>query len=246
MSQHLHDGHRQRMRERVKNGDFKNFQPHEILEYLLFSFIPRKDTNALAHELIKKFGSFNAVLNSDYMRLRDVPGMTENAALFLSSLPVVFRKYLVGLKDPKTGLSGRGVVKEYMCGLCMGLPEEHAFAVGLDVHDNVLDIAEFTSGLSDSVEMRIRDVVDFAMARRASSVIVAHNHPSRVANPSIEDVAFTQNLHYALAMVDIKLLDHFVFSNEESYSFDSSGIMKEISDRTTNLKQGVWKYGQNG
>ncbi len=245
MSKHLHDGHRQRMRERIKNGDFKNFQPHEILEYLLFSFIPRKDTNAIAHELINKFGSFNAVLNSDYTRLRDVVGMTENAALFLSSLPVVFRRYLVSLKDPKTGLSGRGVVKEYMCGLCMGLPEEHAFAVGLDVHDNVIAMYENTSGLGDSVEMRVRDVVNFAISHHAVSIIVAHNHPSGVIYPSFNDVAFTKDLHYALALVQVNLLDHFIFCNEDSYSFEASGIMKEISERTKKLNEGVWKYEQD-
>lgn len=76
----MHEGHRDRMRERILLSGIESLQPHEVLEYLLYHAIPRKDTNGIAHELISKFGSFNGVLNADYDALLDVNGMTANAA----------------------------------------------------------------------------------------------------------------------------------------------------------------------
>ena len=62
----MHEGHRDRMRERILLSGIESLQPHEVLEYLLYHAIPRKDTNGIAHELISEFGSFNGVLNADY------------------------------------------------------------------------------------------------------------------------------------------------------------------------------------
>lgn len=75
----MHEGHRDRMRERILLSGIESLQPHEVLEYLLYHAIPRKDTNGIAHELISKFGSLNGVLNADYDALLDVNGMTANA-----------------------------------------------------------------------------------------------------------------------------------------------------------------------
>lgn len=94
----MHEGHRDRMRERILLSGIESLQPHEVLEYLLYHAIPRKDTNGIAHELISKFGSFNGVLNADYDALLDVNGMTANAALLLTSLKGVFRMYASGDK----------------------------------------------------------------------------------------------------------------------------------------------------
>ena len=100
----MHEGHRDRMRERILLSGIESLQPHEVLEYLLYHAIPRKDTNGIAHELISKFGSFNGVLNADYDALLDVNGMTANAALLLTSLKGVFRMYASGDKKGKSSL----------------------------------------------------------------------------------------------------------------------------------------------
>ena len=93
MSEHLHNGHRQRMRTRILTGGIGNLQEHEVLEYLLYSFIPRKDTNALAHTLIKEFGSLYDIFNAKPEHLQAVSGMTENAGLFLSVIGEIVRTY---------------------------------------------------------------------------------------------------------------------------------------------------------
>lgn len=95
----VHDGHRARMRDKIRKGGLGSFQQHEILEYLLFSFVPRKDTNEIAHALIDKFSSLSGVLNASEEDLEKVSGMTQNAALFLATLPDVFRAYVDGVNS---------------------------------------------------------------------------------------------------------------------------------------------------
>lgn len=243
MSSHLHDGHRQRMRERIMSGDLEKLQPHEVLEYLLFSFIPRKDTNGIAHELIKEFGSFYGVLNADPVRLSKVSGMTQNAALFLSNLPAVFRVYMHSKSESKIKLNGRGEIREYMRDMCWALTEERVFAAILDPHDNIVAHKEFDRGTGDSVSVKVRNIVDFALGKKYCKLVLAHNHPSGVVEPSANDVAVTKELHYTLKTLDIELLDHYIFCDEKYFSFDEEGLMKDIKDNTKTLKEGVWKNG---
>ena len=243
MSSHLHDGHRQRMRERIMNGDLEKLQPHEVLEYLLFSFIPRKDTNGIAHALIKEFGSFYGVLNADPVRLSKVSGMTQNAALFLSNLPAVFRVYMLNKSKSKVQLHGRGEIREYMRDMYWALTEERVCAMILDPHDCVVATKEFDKGTGDSVNLNVRALVDFALGNKHCKLVLAHNHPSGVVTPSANDVAVTKELHYTLNTLDIELLDHYIFCDEKYFSFEEDGLMKDIKNNTKTLKEGVWNNG---
>ena len=89
----IHDGHRDRMRKRFLKSGFDAFAPHEKVEFLLFACKTRGDTNPLAHELIRRFGSFSGVLDAPYEELLDVPGMGPVAAAFFKMLPQAFRCY---------------------------------------------------------------------------------------------------------------------------------------------------------
>lgn len=120
----IHDGHRARMRDRIRKGGIGSFQQHEILEYLLFSFVPRKDTNEIAHALIDRFSSLSGVLNASEEDLAKVSGMTQNAALFLATLPDVFRAYVDGVNNDSSSrqdLSGRGIARNFLCARLFGL-----------------------------------------------------------------------------------------------------------------------------
>ena len=245
MSSHLHDGHRQRMRERIMDGDLEKLQPHEVLEYLLFSFIPRKDTNGIAHALINEFGSFYGVLNADPVRLSRVSGMTENAALFLSNLPAVLRVYMRNKSQSRVQLHGRGEIREYMRDMCWALTEERVYAMILDPHDCVVATREFDRGTGDSVTLNVRALVDFALGNKHCKLVLAHNHPSGVTNPSASDIAATTDLQYTLKTVDVDLLDHYIFCDDKCFSFEEAGLMKKIREKTKTLKEGVWNNGEH-
>ncbi|MBF0190444.1 MAG: hypothetical protein HQL99_04760 [Magnetococcales bacterium] len=90
----LHHGHRQRLRRRFLEEGLEGFEDHQVLELLLFNVLPRQDTNALAHLLLKRFGGLSAALEADPSDLAAIPGVGEAAAAFLSLIPPVTRRYL--------------------------------------------------------------------------------------------------------------------------------------------------------
>lgn len=233
----IHDGHRDRMREKILISGIESLQPHEVLEYLLFHVVPRKDTNALAHELINTFGSFSDVLGQDADRLAAVKGMTRNAALFLSSLPDVFRFYVKDVDRPKLNLCGKEKAKRYILSQTYGKKTEEFYVVSLDVKDNLIRLGRLSKGDGDSVRVSVRDVTDFALRTNAVSVIIAHNHPSGGVNPTDENVAFTRDALWTLDGVGVTLQDHLIVGGSDVYSFEESGLISDLRKEKL-LKEG--------
>ena len=93
MANSVHDGHRERLRKRFLKEGLDNFQPHEILELILFYSIPRRNTSELAHNLINHFGSFSAVLDAPVEALTQVNGISTQSAVLISMLSQVLRRY---------------------------------------------------------------------------------------------------------------------------------------------------------
>ncbi len=239
----IHDGHRNRMRERIEQNGLESLQPHEMLEYLLYAFIPRKDTNAIAHALIDRFGSFSGVLNADAHSLEEVTGVTHNAALFLSELPEVFRHYVSSLDKPKATLKGRGAARGYMQSMLYGSNVEQVVVVALDSHEQLVACEKLAKGKGDAVAISVRDVVAFALRHQASSILLAHNHPSGSVHPSQNDYNLTLEIFTTLRGVGVRFDDHFIFSGKEYYSFEESGKLSQIGELSKQtLKDGVIFY----
>ncbi len=242
MADKIHDGHRERMRERVAKSGLHTLQPHEILEYLLYPFIPRKDTNPIAHALINKFGSFAGVINADADRLKEVNGMTENAALFLSSLPDVFRVYINQSEEEKRSLSGRGAARNFMGNQLYGVKVEQVIVAALDAQDRLICCEKISSGSGDSVGLSVRGVVDFALRHKASSILLAHNHPSGKVTPSQQDLDLTMDIMSTLRSVGVTLQDHFIFCGSDSYSFEEDGRLSYLREKQRVMKEGYSYY----
>lgn len=238
----VHDGHRQRMRERIKQQGVESLQQHEALEYLLYSFVPRKDTNPIAHELINKFGSLSSVLEADSHRLEQVPGMTENAALFLSALPGIFRMYLDDRSTTKLSLKGRAAARSFLGNKLFGVKEEAFVIAALNVHEDLLAIETLSTGTGDSVPVTIRSVVDFALRNNASGILIAHNHPSGNVRPSQSDISLTYAMLATLASISVTLLDHLIFCGSEFYSFDDDGKLNRMKLSNLSFKEGISFY----
>lgn len=243
MEKAIHDGHRQRMRERIQKSGIGALEPHEVLEYLLFSFVPRRDTNALAHRLIDEFGSFSAVLSTSAERLAKVSGMTMNAAIFLSNLPEVFRMYLNEIDNPRHKLKGRGAVRQTLMNKLFGETKEVVYVAALDSHEQLIATKLINTGSGDSVDMSTRNIVDFALTVKASGIVLAHNHPSGAVEPSKADVDMTFQLMITLANVKVELLDHFIFSGSNYYSFEENNRLSNLKNSMDSiLKEGIFFY----
>lgn len=223
-----HTGHRGRMRERIENNGMEKLQEHEVLEYLLYSFVPRKDTNELAHRLLDEFGSLCDVMNAAPEHLRKVKGMTENASLFISVMPEIFREYVVCAKHKKEKivLDSPSKVQEQMGSYFVGLNEERVYAVALDVQRRIIGEKVWTSKKRDKVFVEPQEILEFAKRSKAKNVIVAHNHPSGSAHPSPADIDLTDDIKRLLELTGYKLEDHLIFNDrEEYYSLKSNGFL---------------------
>lgn len=239
----LHEGHRERLRERIKKTGFEGFQQHEILEYVLFHFIPRKDTNAIAHELINKFGSLSGVLNAGYESIKTVKGVTENAAIFLSLMPELFRKYEQSFNSQKITLNTKDKAVEYLKDYFLCKPNEAVYALALDKNFRLLNICKINEGWADGVHIASREVVDIAMRMHASYIILAHNHPAGTGTPSSADLSATNAIACALSLVGVTLIDHIIFARDDYFSFDEYNIFPQIDKSIKKfLKEGLKNY----
>ncbi len=220
----IHDGHRQRLRERFIQEGLDNFDEINVLELLLFYAIPRIDTNDIAHRLLDAFGSLDGVLDANVDDLAKVQGMGKNSAVFLSLLSSTSRYY------QKCRVNNIRTIKSVEdCGQILqpmfsGRRNEQIYLLCLDIKSKILCIKLISEGSVNSTSVSLRKIVEAALAVNASAVIMAHNHPSGLAVPSAEDVMTTQKVARALNAVDIRLLDHLVFSDDEFISMVQSGL----------------------
>ena len=219
----IHDGHRQRLRDRFRAEGLDNFSDIQVLELLLFYCIPRRDTNPIAHALLDRFGSLSQVLDAPIEELARVPGMGEGAAAFFSLTTAVGRRYQVDKVRSEVILSSIEKCGRYLVPYFYGRRNETVFLLCLDAKCKVLCCRELGEGSVNSAGVPIRRIVEAALAANATSVILAHNHPSGLAIPSGEDIQTTQRVTAALNTVDIILADHIIVADEEFTSMAQSG-----------------------
>ena len=220
----IHDGHRQRLRERFLREGLDNFDELQVLELLLFYCVPRQDTNPMAHALLERFGSLAQVLEADPAELRKVPGIGDNAATFLALVMSASRYYQVNKASSAVILPTIEQCGKYLLHRCHGRRNETVFLLWLDAKCKVLCCKEVGEGSVNSAAVPIRRIVESALGANATSVILAHNHPSGLAIPSGEDVQTTRRLAAALDAVEIVLSDHIVVAEDDFVSMVQSGV----------------------
>ena len=222
----IHDGHRQRLKERFLKEGLDNFDELQVLELLLFYCVPRQDTNPIAHALLERFGSLAQVLEADPAELRKVPGIGENAATFLSLVMSASRYYQVNKASSAVILPTIEQCGKYLLHRFHGRRNETVFLLCLDAKCKVLCCKEVGEGSVNSAAVPIRRIVEIALGANATSVILAHNHPSGLAIPSGEDVQTTRRLAAALDAVEIVLSDHIVVAEDDFVSMVQSGLYR--------------------
>ena len=220
----IHDDHRNRVRERVRRDGLDNFEEHQVLELLLFYSFRRGDTNELAHRLMERFGSFSAVLDADPAELEKVTGCGPQSAFFLSLLGQTVRYYQVN-RTVRQDVILNTIEKcgYYLMPRFTGRRNEAVYMLCLDAKCKVLCCEEVGEGSVNFASVPIRRIVETAMNYGASSVVLAHNHPSGLAFPSDEDVLTTRRAALALSAVEILLVDHIIVADDDFVSLVQSG-----------------------
>lgn len=218
-----HKGHRERLKKRFLEQGLDNFNDIQALELLLYYAIPQRDTNPIAHALLDQFGSFPQVLEADVKQLKMVPGISDHSAILLRLVTEMGRYYQVTCAQRTKALTTLDACGEYLVPYFFGRSNETVFLLCLDAKCKVLCCREIGEGSVNSASISVRRVVETALNANATTVILAHNHPSGVAVPSGEDVQTTRRVYHALSAVDVHLADHIVVADGEFVSMIQSG-----------------------
>ena len=219
----VHKGHRERLKQRFLEEGLDNFTDIQVLELLLFYAIPQKDTNPIAHALLDRFGSLSQVLDASAEELRKVSGISDHSATLLTLVTQIARYYQVDASQRVESLTTLDACGAYLVPRFFGRNKETVFLLCLDAKCKVLGCKEIGEGSVNSASISVRKVVETALAANATTVILAHNHPSGVALPSTEDVQTTRRIAAALSAVEIHLADHMVVAEGDYVSMVQSG-----------------------
>ena len=217
-------GHRQRLRQRYKDGGAEAMPDYEILELLLMQAIPRKDVKPLAKNLIKHFGSFSAVLAAPIESLEKFDGLGEGSAFSLKlthGVAQVLHKNQIKRQKFSTSLD----VVDYLYSKLADLNHEEFFVMYLDSKNGLIKAESLFRGSVNSSSVYPREVMKQAITFGASKIVVSHNHPSGDVTPSVEDEMLTVQLFSAAKTMGVHLVDHIIIGKGEHYSFAEEGKM---------------------
>lgn len=222
----LHEGHRERLRRRFAEEGLDAFDDHTALELLLSYAIPRRDVNTLAHELIRRFGSFDGVFDAPLYELAAVSGVGERSAVLIKLVPQLARKYqLSRVKRSAGALNDFSRAGSYFLPYFYGVGEEQVYLATLDPKCRVIGCHLLGSGREAFAAVTVKSVLEAALRDRAFAVILAHNHPNGVPVPSRDDIKSTEKLAAALEPLEIKLSDHIIVADNEFASLKECGYM---------------------
>lgn len=221
----VHDGHRDRVRKRFLENDLNGFADHEALELLLHYAIPQRDVNPLAHELIGRFGSLSGVLSAPIELLLETPGVGERTAVLLRLAPLIAQKARLEDLERELAFNSRGRVGSYLLELFSLERSEAVYQLCLDAKGKLLACKRLGEGSVSAVTVDIRKIVQNAILASASSVILAHNHPSGIALPSEDDKIVTDQVKAALSSIGVRLDDHIIVADQDFVSLAQSGYL---------------------
>ena len=223
----LHEGHRQRLKQRFLAGGLSGFEDHNILELLLFYSVPRADTNELGHKLIKKFGSLSAVFEASIEELCDVEGIGVHSAVLIKLIPELCNAYNVDKTKNVKVLNSIEDISKYFIPRFIGKQTEELHMVLLDSKNKIIKSEVIAKGSLHTVDIPTRHIISQAINNNAIGIVLAHNHPGGVAIPSGNDIMITKRLFEALRLADIALIDHIIVADDDSVSLRDSGYFAE-------------------
>jgi len=220
-----YSGHRQRLRQRFLQPGGDQIADYELLELILFAAHPRGDVKSLAKDLLKHFGSFDAVLHAEASELSRVPDVGDAVIASLKVVRVAAERLVQAPVKDRPVIQSWTALLDY-CRLAMGSKKVEEFRILFLNHKNALLADEVQQrGTVNHTPVYPREVVKRALELGASAIIIAHNHPSGDPTPSKADIDMTNQIAAAAKPLGIALHDHLIISENAHYSFKSHGLL---------------------
>ena len=225
-------GHRERVRKKFLENGFNGLEDYEVLELLLFYVIPRKDTKAIAKELIKKFKTLANVLKADTLELKTIDGLGASSITFLEmmgALPArIYKDELKNqklIKDDKNKITDKEVLLSFLRNKIGYEDVEKFYVIYLSSSNEVIAFEESSSGTLDRSSIYPREIYKRVIMENAKSIIIAHNHPSGNTCPSKCDIDITNEIAKGLKNFGALLLEHIIITRDSYFSFLEEGLI---------------------
>lgn len=236
MAENIHDGHRTRLRKLVEQADIDSLPEHQILEFLLTFVIPRKDTNPIAHDLIKTFGSLGGVLDATKYELMAVDGIGENAALFLSTFKDVFSRYRVSRDKPKIKIKNSNDLYNFIRPILENKTNEELYVICVDDDNRLVHCECIAKGSFSSSSVDMQSLLRTLLKSKCTHFMLAHNHPSGNITPSLEDDRFTRATMFGTRINNFDFVEHIIVGKGGSFfSYYQSTMLDKFRDEVDSM-----------
>ena len=236
----VHDGHRERMRSKILDNHVDVLLDHELLEVLLYYALPRRNTNDIAHSLIKSFGTLANVFNAKPEQLMQIPYVSEQTATLIKIFVEMFKRYNQILRVPKMRVSSTGTLRFYFEKFMTDAPDEELCIAYIDDSMEVFACDHITIGSSARVETKMREIYANILRKNPYKIALSHNHPYTTCAPSRDDIASTVKIKIFLKLLNVELMDHVIFGNDGYCSIGAT--VDEIYKLWLNSYNDIMRY----
>ena len=226
MNNNIHAGHRQRMKQKLKNEGASLLETHELLEMLLYYCTPLKNTNERAHELLNSYGSLKLLIEADPNDLERRCHVTEHVALFFLLLNEIIKRCNQERWTERMLLDSSDLVGQFAVSLLAYERRECFYVINLDSQKRLIHSSLISKGTIDESEVYLRLVMESVLRYDASSIILAHNHPGGSVKPSFADINTTNRIIKLMNMINVEVVDHIIVSNGSYASMTEMGLIK--------------------
>ncbi|WP_088331084.1 DNA repair protein RadC [Lacimicrobium sp. SS2-24] len=215
----------ERPREKLLEKGAQALSDAELLAIFLRTGVAGTNAVDLARQLLTRFGGLRALLSANQQQFCSAKGMGLAKYALLQAMVEMSRRYLAETLQREQAFVSAADTRRYLISRLRDEPHEVFALLLLDSQHRLITFKPLFYGTIDAASVYPRVVVKTALDWQAGAVILAHNHPSGVAEPSLADQQITRRIVDALALVDIRVLDHFVVGDGEAVSFAERGLL---------------------
>jgi DNA repair protein RadC len=236
MEDNLHAGHRQRLTGKFLQNS-NSLAEHELVELLLFPALPRINTNPIAHNLLKTFGTISRIFSATKEELMSIDGVGEKVAthiLVVSKLSDLAHRKTIKEKSKKYDSFETSAIE--FRSLFSNFTKESLFMILLDGERKKITQIEFKGNSKFCAEFNIKDITSAIAINRPTYVIFLHNHPSGDFQPSTQDDKATKQLDLICSLQGATMVDHVIVTREDMFSYRMSKRLDALRDKYTNEK----------
>jgi DNA repair protein RadC len=218
-------GHRKRLKQKFLTAGIEAFHEYEVVELLLTCAIPRKDVKPLAKDLLREFGSLKGIVDAEIGDLEKISGVGTESAIVIKFIKEIAALYLKQKAKEKPQIACTSELLNFFRTAMGGKKDEEFCVIYLDAQNQIIEFETVQKGVANQAVVYPRQVLESALRRKASALILAHNHPSGHVRPSDADIRLTKTIQDAARMLDILVHDHIIIGENRFFSFREEGLM---------------------